>query len=477
MGDNVAAIEMYRGVLAQTPDDAQAIAKLADLYLQRERYPELLALRRHELSLSPPAERRLDIRLELAGIFGEIDKQGGRLQVLRNNLEESPGHEPSIEALCLVLDGRSSHGELLDLLSDQSRKLEDLEDNERAARLWALVADIAESQAEDLNRAIDAHRRVVALSSTQDSLDALARLYVETGHPEEAVTWLERSISGAPPERKTELVLRLANAHLGADNAPKAINALERAIEDGEGDAPAVRRLLVDLYRKTSRWEPLARLLTESLSSLAETSEAIAWATEAAEIYNQKLHTPANALPALEKALSIAPDDRNLRLMMATGLRVAGNHEDARGILEALISEFGRRRSKERAAVHVELAQVARAESKLDEAVQELELASKMDSGNAHILKTLAELSRENGKHDQAERSLRLLLLVVRRQPPGDDEHAVGVSEVLFELHRIAAERDDDDKAKELLESALEAAVQTPNTARPQRARGLAARS
>src|SRR5690606_33175174 len=67
----------------------------------------------------------------------------------------------------------------------------------------------------------------------------------------------------------------------------------------------------------------------------------------------------------------------------------------------------------------------------------------------------------ESDKLDQAERSLRALLLVVRRQPPGEDLEAVGLAEVLYELHAIASHRGDDEKAAELLESAMEAARQS----------------
>ena len=70
-------------------------------------------------------------------------------------------------------------------------------------------------------------------------------------------------------------------------------------------------------------------------------------------------------------------------------------------------------------------------------------------------------MSRTAGQLDNAERTYRALLLVVRRTPPGDDEAAVGPSEVLFELHKLAAARNESDQAKELLESAMEAAIQS----------------
>ena len=77
----------------------------------------------------------------------------------------------------------------------------------------------------------------------------------------------------------------------------------------------------------------------------------------------------------------------------------------------------------------------------------EMESASKMDATNALIQKELAEMARAAGQVDKAERTYRALLLVVRRTPPGDDETAVGASEVLYELHELAKSRGEDDQA------------------------------
>ena len=90
-----------------------------------------------------------------------------------------------------------------------------------------------------------------------------------------------------------------------------------------------------------------------------------------------------------------------------------------------------------------------------------MEAASKMDVQNATIQKELAEMALTAGQVEKAERTYRALLLVVRRTPPGDDETKVGPSEVLFELHKLATSRGDKDQAKELRESAMEAAVQS----------------
>ena len=457
--DEVGAIEMYRGILGQKPDDAEAITRLAELYKKQDRSAELLALRRHELTLPLESDRRLSLRLELVGLIDDIDRRGGRLELLRANLADQAGHEPSVAAVTELLGSGGHHLELCDLLADQARRLEMTDQGEPAARLWAQSARIAEGELADAERAIAAHRRVIALAPTQEALDALARLYMDRGEPAEAVPWLERALVGAEVARKAELSLRLARAHIGASRADRAIGCLERAVAEGAGTRE-VRVLLTDLYRQNERWEPLARLLTESLGLLPD-HEAAAWAREAAEIYHRRTGAPERALPSLERALELVPDDRALRAMMAGSLRASGDTERARGLLEQLISDFGRRRSKERAGVHVELALCARADGDLDQAVRELEQATQMDVGNPKNLQLLARLAREADKLDQAERSLRALLLVVRRQPPGDDIDQVGLAEVLYDLSSIAKQRGDDEKASELLESALDAARQS----------------
>ena len=458
--DEAGAIEMYRGILGQRPDDLEAIARLAELYRKQDRIAELLALRRHELSLPLEAERRLDLRLELVTLIDDIDRRGGRLELLRANLADNPGHLSSITSITELLTTAGKLRELHDLLAEQARRLEMGDQGEVAARLWGQAARLAERELRDADRAIAAHRRVIALSPNQESLDALARLYMERGEPAEAVPWLERALSGAELARKAELTLRLARAHVGAERPDRATTALERAVNEGAGNRE-VRQLLAELYRQGQQWEPLAFLLTESLPMLSDEQIASAWAREAADIYHRRLGAPERALPALERALAVMPDERSLRAMMAGSLRAAGETGRARSLLEKIIADFGRRRSKDRAVIHGELALVARAEGKLDEAVRELESASQMDVGNTQILKNLAQVAREAGQLDQAERSLRALLLVVRRQPPGDELDAVGLAEVLFELHYIAAERGDQEKASELMESGLEAARQS----------------
>ena len=458
LGDRATAIDMYRNVLAFAPRDGEGIERLAELLAMEDRVPEMLGLRKLQLDIENDPERKLQLRLEIASLVGVLEERGGRLEALLANLEDRPGHEASVDSVSQLLSAKGQHAALADLLEKQAQRLEPTEPA-RAARLWAHFAGITERDTREPERAIAGHRRVVALVPTPDSLRALARLNLERSQPNQAVPWLESLLGAVPVGERMAVVSQLARAHLSAQHPERAISAIESNLTDKE---PAIdlRVMLAELYRTSEQWEPLARHLTRSLPLLREDKRAREFAREASAIY-LKLGQPAKAIPALETALALDPTDRDLRTQLAIGQRVAGKLPEARAALAELIADFGRRRSPERAILHVELARVAQAEGKLDEAMIELEQASKMDVNNALVIKELAELARQSGQLDKAERTYKGLLLVVRRQPPGDDENAVGQSEVLFELHKLAAQRGDNVQAKEQLESAMDAAVQS----------------
>lgn len=459
LGDRAVAIEMYRSVLSQAPDDTVAMHKLAALYDAEGRVAEKLSLRSIQLGSEKEAAQRLALRLEIAHLVGEIERRGGRMEALHANLEEEPGHGPSIEALYNLLSANGAYAELASLLEAQARKLEEQGAHQAASVLWSRAAGVAEEHTKEVERAIAGYRRVVELAPTPAALHSLARLYVERGQPAMAVPWLENLLATAPRAERPTIVFDLAKAHLGAQHIDRAITCLESYINDRE-PTPELRTLLAELYRQSESYEPLARLLTSSLPTLKDRNSVIAYAREAADIYSRILGSPNKAIPALEKALALMPDDRVMRTQLAVGLRVAGRYTESRDILTEIIEEFGRRRSPERAMVHVELALVQKALDDDEQALAQMELASKMDVGNVEIQRRLAELARQAGKLDKAERTYRALLLVVRRKPPGDDIESVGVSEVLYELHKLAEQRGEDEQAKELLESALETAVQ-----------------
>lgn len=459
LGDEDRALRLLASVVEESAEDAEAVAELGALLEARGRFPELLALRQRQLELDLDADTRLVVRLEVARVLGAIEAQGGRVGILQANLAERPGHEASIEELAQILSSRGAWTELAELLAAQAAEVEEQNEPTRAASLWARAAGILERELGDVDAALKAYRRVVALDPNPAALDALARLYLGRGEPAVAAEWLERRLDTADDEERAALALQLADAHLEAGNDTAAVATLEAMVAADPGAAEA-RARLATLYRNAEQYEPLAKLLAEGAPHEPDPERRLAYVREAAQLYEEKLGQPDQAIPVLQMGVELAPGDAELKSKLALGLRVAGRLDEARAILEELASSFGRRRSPERALVHYQLAQVAHAAGDLEEAMEQLEQARKMDMSHPGILRMAGQMAREAGQLERAEKAYRALLLVVRRQDPGSPDVMVGASEVLCELSLLATDQKDPAQAKELLESALSIAAQ-----------------
>ncbi|WP_157596466.1 tetratricopeptide repeat protein [Plesiocystis pacifica] len=459
-GEYGRAIDLYIGVIAEDAANLEDIAKVAELCEQEDRVSELISLRLRELEMTEDADRRLEIRLELSRLTGVLESRGGRIETLRANLEERPGHPESIAALSELLDHRGRYDELAEVLEVQAAKVLDAGDTEAASGLFLRTAQLAESRLGDKEQATRAYLRVVELAPSNAALDALARLYASQDRPDTAATYLERRLEDTPDSERVAILLKLARARIAAEQREKAVQALETAFAEAPRNGE-VRKLLIRLHRERDDIASLARTLATAAGAVGDPNTVVAYAREAAELYDT-LGTPEAAVPVLERAHEFAPDDRDLRLMLADGLRGAGRLDEARELLEALIASFGRRRSAKRAVVHSRLARVASAQGKVEEAIDQLERASKMAAGDVLILRDLAQTAQSAGQHDRAERAYRTLLLSLRRA--GKDA-PIGAGEVYLALAAIADERGQADKAAELRESVLEAVTEDDSQA------------
>jgi len=463
LDDAPRAASLYQGILAEAPHDAEALAALSSLYEAADDKAALLGLRQHALGLADDVDTRLALRLEIAALHAALGDADAEVAALHDNLGERPGHAATIDALaqCLGTAGRADA--LHAVFANQAAALQQVGETEDAASLWSRAATLAEDTLHDGPRAVVAWRQVDALTGSLTALEALARLLAAQGAPAEAVTCLRRLLATRTGEARRAVVVDLARALRASGDDEAARHTLESHLGD-DPEATAVSELLADLYRATAAWEPLAALLTTTPDG---GSPGLGALREAAEIFQKRLNDPGRAVPVLEAALALGPDDRAVRAALADALRAAGQLDEARTMLDALVESYGRQRPVERAVVHLHLAQIARDLGDLPGALRQLELASAIDLTHTGIFRMLGEVARDLGQVERAERAYRALLMIVRRQGPsalhGPD--GLGPSEVLFELYRLAA-NGDAERATEILESAFEAAARSPEEAR-----------
>jgi tetratricopeptide (TPR) repeat protein len=256
----------------------------------------------------------------------------------------------------------------------------------------------------------------------------------------------------APPERRVESTLRLAEMHLRAGERPSACDTLERAIESIQ-DSKALANRLAGLYREDAAWDLLAQLLTTQ-AMRSEGAARLGLLREAADLYLDKLDDRATAIPILEQIVELDPADLRERLRLAHALLAGERYVEAADVLEQQIRLYGTRKPKDRAIAHLALARAKNALGDRKRAIEELEHAAKIDPAHVETLDCLARLAKEEGLLEKAEQALRALLLLLGRASALETAGARSRGRILEELAAIAELRGDSERAAEFRSSA-----------------------
>lgn len=461
--DKRLARELLRQAVDQDPKNLAAVRALARLYEEADLVNDLLQLRRRELEDAESVKERLSLRLDIARLGEIVENRAGRFETLLANLEDSPGHADTMAAIGVLLRSRGRNAELADILVAQARKLEEQSEPAASAQLWNEAAVLFEKQLSDHARAISAYEKVARLVADPLAMEALARLHEAAGEPLAAAGWLEQRMASATPTEKRQSVARLAQTYLDGGQRHRAVAALERTLEE-DPKAIDLWTMLASLHRQAGHHEALLRVLTGLCAESDDPTLLVASAKEALALAQDKLGDASRALPVLERAVKLAPEERGLRLAYADGLRVSGRFGEARDVLESLLGEYGRRQSRERAGLQLQIALVARAEKDLDLAAKHLEQAATVLLDSIDVQLALAEVAEERGDLERAEKAYRALLVLARRGHVGDS--ALTAGEVLVRLRRLALRQGQNAQAAENLESAFARALHDPAEAR-----------
>ncbi len=409
-------------------------------------------------------ERRRKLLCDAACLAADQLKDAGRAVELFRELFADDASDSiaqtSVTRYALLLEDQELHDQIVGLWEEQAGCRAEAGDTGAAAALWARAAEIAEQQLGDLERAIKDHTAGAALGG-EASLEALARIHEERGAAAEAAAVLERLCEVSSRDELAARSLRLAEAWIRAGLPAKARARLEHAAQHAlEGGS--VRRRLAELYREQEDWTALAELLAGEAGRAPDPKTRRALLEETARIHMQDRDDPASAVPLLEQALKLDPDEPSLSLLLAEAFGKALRFDEAVLVLRAQIERYGNRKPKDRALAHFQLAKVTLAAGQRAEAITELDFANKIDPAHPGILQALARLAFEEGQLERAEKQYRALLLVLGR----DDPTAPSRAEALLDLSEIAARSGDAERAGEFVESAFEAALESEREAK-----------
>ena len=443
-----------------------AVETLVRRYLEGGEALRVVETELHAASLPfDRAERRRYLRDAAWTSSDRLEQPERAIRILEQLFDEDPADEvasASVTRFARLLSEAGRRADLALLWERQARCRTEAADRPSAALLWARAGTIWESELGDVDRAIAAYRQGAAIGG-EASLEALARIYSEQKSWRAAATALEWLSAQSSREELAGRVLRLADSYLALGEWERAQARLEYAATTAM-DASEVRRRLSELYRAHAEWTRLAELLVAEAERAADDRSRLALLCEAASLHSSERGDPASAVPLLERAVEIDPEEPALRLSLSDALRASGQYDAAAAVLRAQIERYGHRRPKDRALVHLYLARVSLTRGSRGEALTELELGAKINPAHPAILHELARVALAEGKLARAESTYRALLLVLRK-PDGEHGPAPARTEIYLDLSDIAALQGNPERSAELVESAFEAALDGPGEA------------
>ncbi len=327
------AIELYEQILAEDPAQDDVLKALSELYEREGDDAGLAQTLRRMLELE---EQRVVAAMQRAGRPADaakewpVAKRAERLTMLRRlaqlyetRLADVDGVVYTCGAVLELITGDRDALERMERVLEKAgdpRLEQTLEYHAAAAtspaeraKLMKRLAKLATAREDDL-AALDRWEQTLRASpSDPDALAALVDLYDRAQRWPELVQVLERSDGGRPlptpgtPEaaiRGAELqrYAQILDEHIG--DAIKATKAWHRVLELSPKNRFALDSL-ARLYREAGKWRELADVLAQQMPLLAgdDQPRAAAVAMERAEILEQRLGAPAEAIKALDQLI------------------------------------------------------------------------------------------------------------------------------------------------------------------------------
>ena len=480
------ATALYEEILEADSNDTGAADALRKLYAEAGHHRELAKLLSRLIDVASSQDARTELRLELATLYGEkFQEPEDAIDTLRAILDEDPSHSGAVLRLSELYEQTGRDSELADLLRSQLDAAHDRGDLPTELSLLVRLGEVQERRLDDPAAAQQTYDQVLERDAHHSgALEAIARMSEKRGEWERAASALAKLVDIASDAGGVQWALRLAEAREKLGDAGGAEDALQRGLKLEPANA-GLRAMLRIRWEKAEKWAELAGLIVGDadlvaanpdlkLSSAdggpmppvraplpsgnfapqpvpAPIAEQVKLLRAAADIHLSKRKAPEDAIPILERAAQLVPQDRELLLVLCDAYNAAQRGRDAATVLEKVIASFGNKRTKELALYHHRLGRALAQLGDKDVALAQLDMAFKIDPGSVMVLRDLGVLAFEANDLDRAQKTFRALLL--QRLDP---KAGISKGEVFYYLGEISAKQGDKAKAVQMFERAIE---------------------
>jgi len=449
------AVEAYEAVLAEIPDDAQALEALDRLHEASGRFDDLQEILQRRAALAKGSEKIEIVRRRVKILQDRLNNPEAAAGALR---ELGPEAIADDDLLAVLLRNLRRAG----LAHEASRVLTQRIELERGrkggaanmARITELNLELSLLKLDDLNDPTAALKEVeAALQASPDNpaaLGALARLHLKANDfaAYSSVRVREAKALAGRPEA-VEALLDAGRVYREQLNDPaKARDAFEAALREAPDSAEALHALAAVLSAEAN-WDEARRVLTRQLEITNDSNARAAVLSDLARVAWEGFNDAAEAQRLLDEALALVPDHLPAILEIADIYYKEGQWEQAEKRLTEAVRRL-RHQPQQAARLFQRLAEVHEKTGRLDEAYRQLLEADKMGPGQLLTKLSLGENRFRAGKWREAAMHLGALA-----DHPDAATYPDEVADALAHAAQAEVKLRRPERAIELYEAAL----------------------
>lgn len=300
------AIARYHHILERLPGYLPAREALCRLYERLQRFDDWIRLLEEE-SVGADRESAITLLVRIAEIqeqrMGDLP---GAVVTWSRLVELAPDHLPALRSLGRLAEATGDWERLLLCLEAEAQRASD---PRQAVAALQQAAEILDDKVGDRQRAVDAYRRVLALSPAYlPALRALGRIYRQRGQWAELVSMhLQEAEASSDPQVAAAQLFRVGELYeQKLFDEDRAVLAYKEVLGRHPGHLPALRQLS-QIYRQRACWDAVVGILLREVEVRIAPEEKAAVLCEIAEIRREKQNLPEGAVEAWAEVLRHVP--------------------------------------------------------------------------------------------------------------------------------------------------------------------------
>ncbi len=345
------AIEQYKSVLRQDPDNAEARERLKTLYKQTQGHNALVELLRQQLERTPQDRyaERLAILREVATVYRQYQKSETALLSVLNQIVQLDDKldEHDVLELREIVQLYEKLGRHRELITHQMKLADVTPDVDEKRELYRAAARRWLEQFSNVQNATEAYAKLLALSpEDREARQRLDELYRKRRSWPELYQLYASDLDRAEGAERLHLLREMAQLAAERLNRPDDAVRLYKQILDAEPSRLDVLDALEKHAERNKDWVTLADALERRVALLSDDNTKLATLQKLGTIYSEHVGSVELAARTWRRVLELAPGhNRALRVLRETYLNNAdydgleqlyGSQNDWEGLAEVL---------------------------------------------------------------------------------------------------------------------------------------------